>query len=71
MLTYGLIGKYVELQDSYKSILEAFIHAGASNEVKVKVVSIHSEYLTKDNVSEQLENLDGSTCCSWFWGAWY
>jgi CTP synthase len=54
----GLIGKYVELQDSYKSILEAFIHAGASNEVKVNVVSIHSEYLTKDNVSEKLEHLD-------------
>jgi len=33
----GLIGKYVELQDSYKSILEAFIHAGAANEVRVKV----------------------------------
>ena len=58
IVNIGLIGKYVELQDSYKSILEAFIHAGASNEVKVKVVSIHSEYLTKDNVSEQLENLD-------------
>ena len=38
----GLIGKYVELQDSYKSILEAFIHAGAVNEVKVKVISIFS-----------------------------
>ncbi len=36
------MGKYVELQDSYKSILEAFIHAGAANEVKVDVVSIHS-----------------------------
>lgn len=58
IVNIGLIGKYVELQDSYKSILEAFIHAGASNEVKVKVVSIHSEYLTKDNVSEKLKNLD-------------
>ena len=42
-ITIGLIGKYVELQDSYKSILESFIHAGAANEVKVKVVSIHSD----------------------------
>ena len=41
-VTIGLIGKYVELQDSYKSILEAFIHAGDENEVKVKVESIHS-----------------------------
>lgn len=40
-VTIGLIGKYVELQDSYKSILEAFIHAGAENEVKVEVKSIH------------------------------
>ena len=45
-VTIGLVGKYVELQDSYKSILEAFIHAGAANEVKVKVNSIHSEHVT-------------------------
>jgi len=55
----GLIGKYVELQDSYKSILESFIHAGAQNEAKVKVISIHSEHLTVDNVPEQLEGLHG------------
>ncbi len=55
----GLIGKYVELQDSYKSILEAFIHAGAENEVKVKVQSIHSEYLTPKNVAKKLEHLHG------------
>ena len=58
IVNIALIGKYVELQDSYKSILEAFIHAGASKEVKVNVVSIHSEYLTKDNISEKLEHLD-------------
>lgn len=55
----GLIGKYVELQDSYKSILEAFIHAGAVNEVKVNVVSIHSEFITEDTIAEKLANLDG------------
>ena len=55
----GLIGKYVELQDSYKSILESFIHAGAANEVKVKIVSIHSEHINADNVSEELKKLDG------------
>ena len=55
----GLVGKYVELQDSYKSILEAFIHAGAANEVKVDVVSIHSERLTGDNCAQELKDLHG------------
>ncbi|WP_396188254.1 CTP synthase [Flavobacterium sp.] len=54
----GLVGKYVELQDSYKSILEAFIHAGASQETKVNVVSIHSEFLDKSNVADKLNGLD-------------
>jgi CTP synthase len=54
----GLIGKYVELQDAYKSILEALIHAGAMNECKVEVRNIHSEHLTKENAKEKLHNLD-------------
>ena len=58
-VTIGLIGKYVELQDSYKSILEAFIHAGAENEVKVKIESIHSEFITDDVISKTIANLDG------------
>ena len=58
-ITIGLIGKYVELQDSYKSILEAFIHAGAENEVKVNVESVHSEYLNEDNIKMKLSHLDG------------
>ena len=53
-----MIGKYVELQDSYKSILEAFIHAGATQETKVNVVSIHSEFLDKSNVASKLKDLD-------------
>jgi CTP synthase len=57
-ITIGLIGKYVELQDAYKSILEALIHAGAINECKVEVRNIHSEYLTPDNVLEKLHNID-------------
>lgn len=57
-VTIGLIGKYVELQDAYKSILEAFIHAGAVNECKVEVRNIHSEYLTPENACEKLLNLD-------------
>jgi len=55
----GLIGKYVEMQDCYKSILEAFIHAGAANETKVNVISIHSEHITTENVEEKLGTLDG------------
>ncbi len=55
----GLIGKYVELQDSYKSILESFIHAGAANEVRVNVRSIHSEHLSAKNLEKKLLGLDG------------
>jgi CTP synthase len=58
-ITIGLIGKYVELQDAYKSILESFVHAGAINECKVQVVPIHSEFITYENVAEKLANLDG------------
>lgn len=55
----GLIGKYMELQDAYKSILESFIHAGAMNEVKVQVVSVHSEDITRENVAKKLQGIDG------------
>ncbi|MAN58687.1 MAG: CTP synthetase [Flavobacteriaceae bacterium] len=55
----GLIGKYVELQDSYKSILEAFIHAGAENEVKVHVEYIHSEHIDSATIPERFSKLDG------------
>ncbi|MFC4634438.1 CTP synthase [Dokdonia ponticola] len=58
-VTIGLIGKYVELQDSYKSILEAFIHAGAENEVKVNVESIHSEFITDKVIQNKISKLDG------------
>ncbi len=58
-VTIGLVGKYVELQDSYKSILESFIHAGARNEVRVNVQSIHSEYINDQNYQAKLKGLDG------------
>ena len=58
-VTVGLIGKYVELQDSYKSILESFIHAGSVNHVKVKVKSIHSEHLSPKSLEKKLQGLDG------------
>jgi CTP synthase len=58
-VTIGLIGKYIELQDAYKSILESFVHAGAVNECKVQIVNVHSEFITDENVAEKLQNLDG------------
>ncbi|MDZ4808127.1 MAG: CTP synthase [Bacteroidota bacterium] len=58
-VSIGLIGKYLELQDAYKSILESFIHAGAINECQVQVINIHSEFITDDNVAEKLAGLDG------------
>jgi CTP synthase len=58
-VTIGLIGKYIELQDAYKSILESFVHAGAMNECQVQVMNVHSEFITEDNVSEKLSGLDG------------
>ncbi|TMI68789.1 MAG: CTP synthase [Bacteroidetes bacterium] len=58
-VTIGLIGKYLELQDAYKSILESFVHAGALNESQVQVVNVHSEFITHDNVAEKLAGLDG------------
>lgn len=64
----GLVGKYVELQDSYKSILEAFIHAGAANQTKVNVISIHSEYLDANSAKEQLKDLDGILVAPGFGG---
>lgn len=57
-ITIGLIGKYVELQDAYKSILESLIHAGAVNECKVEVKNLHSEHLSEDNVAEKMKSLD-------------
>ena len=58
-VTIGLIGKYVELQDSYKSILEAFIHAGAENEVRVNIESIHSEFINENTIKNKIAHLDG------------
>ncbi|MFK5891283.1 MAG: CTP synthase [Flavobacteriaceae bacterium] len=58
-ITVALVGKYVELHDAYKSISEAFIHAGATNEVKVNIKWVHSEKLTVKNVTKKLAGIDG------------
>ena len=55
----ALVGKYVELQDAYKSILESFIHAGAENRCKVRVHSFQSEYIDASNVAEKLSGMSG------------
>ena len=57
-INIGLVGKYVELQDSYKSILESLVHAGSVNETKVNVHSIHSEHIDK-NINDDIKKLDG------------
>ncbi|MBQ9476526.1 MAG: CTP synthase [Bacteroidales bacterium] len=54
-----LVGKYVELQDAYKSIQEAFVHAGAANDCRVNVRTVQSENVTAENVGELLEGADG------------
>lgn len=55
----ALIGKYVELKDAYKSIAEALIHAGATNECRVNVEWIHSEKITRENIQKKLKNCSG------------
>lgn len=55
----GIVGKYVELPDAYKSISESFIHSGAFNECHVDIHYIHSEEIEPHNVVEKLKDLDG------------
>ena len=55
----ALVGKYVELKDAYKSIQESLVHAGATNQCKVHVSSIHSENLTDINCAEKLKGFNG------------
>ena len=67
-VSIGLIGKYVELKDAYKSINESFIHGGAANNCKVNVIDIHSESVTKKNTRELLGHLDGILVAPGFGG---
>ena len=59
VVTIGLVGKYVKLEDSYISVIESLYHAGFANHIKVKVKLIDSEKITRDNVKEQLQGIDG------------
>ena len=64
----GLIGKYVELKDAYKSINEALVHGGTENEYKVNIISIQSEKIDASNVEAKLEGLDGILVAPGFGG---
>jgi CTP synthase len=55
----GLVGKYVELADAYKSIIESLLHAGSVNECKVQINLIHSETLTESNIVQKLSGMNG------------
>ncbi len=56
----GLVGKYVELMDAYKSIIESLIHAGTTNECQVKIKMIHSEHITQENLENTMKGLAGA-----------
>ncbi len=58
-VTIGLCGKYAEHHDAYKSIIEAFVHAGAINNTRVNIVWVHSEAIEKQGARKFLRDLDG------------
>lgn len=65
-ITIGLVGKYIELQDSYKSILESFIHAGADQETKVNIRNINAEFDNENELKKSFKDLDGIVVPSGF-----
>ena len=65
-VTIAMVGKYVELQDAYKSILESLSQAATYNDRKVKIEYVSSEHLTPDNVDEQLGHVNGVVICPGF-----
>lgn len=58
-INIAIVGKYIELQDAYKSIHEAFVHAGVFNECKVNLISVHSEQINAKNVAELFKDVSG------------
>ncbi|NQX81857.1 MAG: CTP synthase [Flavobacteriaceae bacterium] len=67
-ITIALVGKYVELPDAYKSIVESFIHAGAHSEVKVSIKWVHSDELGPGNIAKELEGVNGVLVAPGFGG---
>ncbi|HJN06929.1 MAG TPA: CTP synthase [Bacteroidales bacterium] len=68
IVNIGLIGKYVELKDAYKSINESLVHGATENEYKVNIVSIQSEKINASNVSKELDGLHGILVAPGFGG---
>lgn len=66
IVNIALVGKYVELQDAYKSILEALSQSATYNDRKLKITYIQSEELTDDNIAERLQGIDGVIICPGF-----
>ncbi|HNW89245.1 MAG TPA: CTP synthase [Bacteroidales bacterium] len=58
-VTIALVGKYIELKDAYKSIVESFIHAGSELQCKVHLKTIQSEHINEGNVAEKLRGIHG------------
>jgi len=58
-VTIGIVGKYVELKEAYKSLHEALVHGGVGNDVAVDLVYVNSEEITPKNVDRKLKSLDG------------
>ncbi|MFQ3215095.1 MAG: CTP synthase [Marivirga sp.] len=58
-ITIALVGKYIELPDAYKSIIESFVHAGAQNETKVNIKWVHSEDVNKEHIDDIFKNVHG------------
>ncbi|MDP2808419.1 MAG: CTP synthase [bacterium] len=65
-VTIGVCGKYVELHDAYKSIMESLLHAGIHNQVKVKLDWIDTEALNQGNLTERLKDCQGILVCPGF-----
>ena len=63
----ALVGKYVELQDAYLSVVEALKHAGYAFDADVEIDWIHAEEVTKSNVAELLGRCRWYSCSRWFW----
>ena len=55
----GLVGKYIELKDAYKSITESLIHAGTTHECKVEIKWIHAEEINDNNIKKITQDVDG------------
>jgi CTP synthase len=66
IVTIGMVGKYVELQDAYKSILESLSQAATYNDRKLKIEYIQSETITSENVDKKLGKVDGIVICPGF-----